>query len=265
MTIRYGPEMRVLIVGGGIAGLTLAGLLQQCGFQPVVVEKSPNYGEAGYVLGLFPAGSRIFKGLGLYPRLEDAGVELARYEVANAQGECLHVYHFGTLAESYGPTLGISRTALVDVLRSGISSECLRLGTTVELLTQTPDEAQATFSDGSAETFDLVVGCDGLCSRTREMIFGDAPLTYLGLTGWCRPGPFTRWPMSWCSRCRKTATSRSAFTTGTTWTPRRESIAPCRSIRHSPALIFRKLRSALRSRWSSRKVSPDAAGAAHSV
>ena len=80
MNIRYGPELRVLIVGGGIAGLTLAGLLQQRGFQPVVVEKSPNYGEVGYVLGLFPAGSRILKGLGLYPRLEDAGVELARYE-----------------------------------------------------------------------------------------------------------------------------------------------------------------------------------------
>jgi 2-polyprenyl-6-methoxyphenol hydroxylase-like FAD-dependent oxidoreductase len=184
MNIRYGPEMRVLIVGGGIAGLTLAGLLQQRGFQPVVVEKSPNYGEAGYVLGLFPAGSRILKGLGLYPRLEDAGVELARYEVANTQGECLHVYHFGTLAENYGLTVGISRTALVDVLRSGISSECLRLGTTVESLTQTPDEVWATFSDGSAETFDLVVGCDGLRSRTRKMIFGDMLLTYLGLTGW---------------------------------------------------------------------------------
>ncbi|MDQ2798966.1 MAG: FAD-dependent monooxygenase [Armatimonadota bacterium] len=184
MSIRFGPEMRVLIVGGGIAGLTLAGLLQQRGFRPVAVEKAPNYGGAGYVLGLFPAGSRILKGLGLYPQLEDAGVELARYEVANAQGECLHVYHFGTLTENYGPTLGISRTALIDVLRSGVSSECLRLGTTVESLTQTPDEAQATFSDGSAETFDLVVGCDGLRSRTRAMIFGDAPLTYLGMTGW---------------------------------------------------------------------------------
>jgi len=35
--VRYGGEMRVLIVGGGIAGLTLAVLLRQRGFTPDVI------------------------------------------------------------------------------------------------------------------------------------------------------------------------------------------------------------------------------------
>ena len=49
LPVRYGPEMRVLIVGGGIAGLTLAGLLQQRGFKPTLVERIPEYGSVGYV------------------------------------------------------------------------------------------------------------------------------------------------------------------------------------------------------------------------
>ncbi|MCY3985910.1 MAG: NAD(P)-binding protein, partial [Candidatus Dadabacteria bacterium] len=54
--IRYGPEMRILIVGGGIAGLTLCALLEQRGFSPTVVERAHKYGNVGYVIVLWPSG-----------------------------------------------------------------------------------------------------------------------------------------------------------------------------------------------------------------
>jgi 2-polyprenyl-6-methoxyphenol hydroxylase-like FAD-dependent oxidoreductase len=58
------------------------------------------------------------------------------------------------------------------------------MNTTVESIRQTPDEVFVTFSDGREEVFDLVVGCDGVRSKTRSMVFGHVPLTYSGMKGW---------------------------------------------------------------------------------
>ncbi len=44
--IRHGPELRILIVGGGIAGLTAAIALQQRGMHADIVEKAHGYGAA---------------------------------------------------------------------------------------------------------------------------------------------------------------------------------------------------------------------------
>lgn len=47
-----GDRLRVLVVGGGVAGLTLAQLLRRGGLNPVLVERTPDNAEAGYMLAL---------------------------------------------------------------------------------------------------------------------------------------------------------------------------------------------------------------------
>jgi hypothetical protein len=56
--------MRVLIVGAGIAGLTLSALLRQKGIKPQIVDRASDFAQAGYMLGLFPMGNRVLHGLG---------------------------------------------------------------------------------------------------------------------------------------------------------------------------------------------------------
>jgi 2-polyprenyl-6-methoxyphenol hydroxylase-like FAD-dependent oxidoreductase len=58
--------LRVLIAGGGIAGLALAALLRQRGIAPDIVEAAATHDHQSYVLGLYPFGARVLHGLGVH-------------------------------------------------------------------------------------------------------------------------------------------------------------------------------------------------------
>ena len=184
LPVKYGPEMRILVVGGGIAGLTLTGLLQQRGFKPTLVEQIPEYGTVGYVIVLWPSGSRILKGLGVYRSLLDVGLQFTTYNVSDEQGQMLHSYSVHNVTEKYGPMLSTYRPDLINVIKEAVDPDSIRMSTTVDKIDQTNDEVYVTFSDGTEETYDLVVGCDGVRSKTRDLVFGDVPLSYSGMTGW---------------------------------------------------------------------------------
>ncbi|MCZ6638711.1 MAG: NAD(P)/FAD-dependent oxidoreductase [Candidatus Dadabacteria bacterium] len=184
LPVKYGPEMRILVVGGGIAGLTLTGLLQQRGFKPTLVEQIPEYGTVGYVIVLWPSGSRILKGLGVYRSLLDVGLQFTTYNVSDERGQMLHSYSVQNVIEKYGPMLSTYRPDLINVIKEAVDPDSIRMSTTVDKIDQTNDEVYVTFSDGTEETYDLVVGCDGVRSKIRDLVFGDVPLSYSGMTGW---------------------------------------------------------------------------------
>lgn len=184
LPVRYGSEMRVLIVGAGIAGLTCAALLQQRGFKPTIVERIAEYGSVGYVIVLWPSGSRILKGLGVYRDLLDVGLQFTTYNVSDKDGQTIHSYSVQDVVDKYGPMLSTYRPDLINVLRKAVDPALIRMNTTVDEIVQTNDEVYVTFSDGTQETFDVVIGCDGVRSKTRQLVFGDVPLSYSGMNGW---------------------------------------------------------------------------------
>ena len=175
---------RVLIVGGGIGGLAVAVGLQKLGLQPTVIERTPRFGAVGAGIVLSVNAMAMLRQLGLAEAAIDAGHVLEMGEVTDVHGRCLSRMNFGGLAGEFGPTIGIHRAALHDVLLSGCRDLDLRPGITAEHLADRGGAVEVELSDGSEIEFDQVIGADGLQSRTRTRVFGETSPVYAGYTCW---------------------------------------------------------------------------------
>ena len=169
-------NQNILIIGGGIGGLTSAIALGRGGHQLTIVEKDPDW--AVYGVGIIQQSNvvRAVKQLGILDDYLDAGFGFDFVEVYIPTGERVARIPVPPLVEGYPANVGIGRRALHEVLgaRAKAAGAEVRLGITVERLDDDGGQVTAQFSDGSSGNFDLVIGADGLYSRTREQLFPDA-------------------------------------------------------------------------------------------
>ncbi len=176
-------RMEILIIGAGVAGLTLAALLRQRGEHPVIIDREPDLHQMGYHLALYPHGARVLHGLGLYEKYMSETIPMYNYNIFNGEGKLMHAFPLEELNKKYGSVQGITRSQLIDLLLSSAREMKIHLGTTVKSLSQEENKVNITFSDGSSHPFDLVVASDGLHSETRKMVFSEDEYDYLE-TGW---------------------------------------------------------------------------------
>ena len=170
--------MTILIIGGGIGGLTSAIALRQKGFAVDVIEKDPNWSVYG--VGIIQQSNvvRAVKQLGILDDYISAGFGFDPVEVFVPSGERVAVIPSPKLVDGYPANVGIGRRALHKVLgdRAKAAGALIRLGVTATDLDDDGAGVLVSFSDGSTERYDVVIGADGLYSTTRTMIFPDLPL-----------------------------------------------------------------------------------------
>lgn len=170
-------DMRILIVGGGIGGLTSAIALRRKGHSVEVIERDPDWSVYG--VGIIQQGNvvRAMTELGLIDDYLDAGFGFDRVQVFIPTGQCVADIPTPRLVEGYPGNVGIGRRALHKVLgdRTIGAGATVRLGLTVTEMDDDGEGVSVTFSDDTSGRYDLVIGADGLYSQTREMIFPDAP------------------------------------------------------------------------------------------
>ena len=165
--------MRVLIVGAGVAGLTLAARLAQQNREPIVVERATDV-EQGYAIGLYPLGSCVLHGIHAYDEFVAAGQIVETYELADGAGRRLQTMDMKVLTDDVGPMVMLGRAELLGLLERAAGVPVRRAMTVTELH-QDPDGVDVTFADGTVDRFDLVVAADGINSAIRERVFGPQP------------------------------------------------------------------------------------------
>ncbi|KTC65308.1 oxidoreductase (plasmid) [Legionella adelaidensis] len=174
--------MKILIVGAGIAGLCLGALLKKRGLEPIIIEKASSLGDVGYMLGLYPIGANVLRALNCYDEYIAHSVPGETYEAYTTSGTLLKQFSFEKIVEQYGPYQLISRADLLKVIAES-TDLAIRFNTEVLSLEQSLDQVNVTFSDKTDDTFDLVVGADGIHSHTRSLVLAESDYSYFK-TGW---------------------------------------------------------------------------------
>lgn len=168
---------KILVIGGGIGGLTSAIALRRKGFEVEVIERDPSWSVYG--VGIIQQGNviRAMADLGLIDDYIQAGYGFDHVEVFIPTGQSVAKIATPKLVPGYPSNVGIGRRALHKVLgdRTIADGANVRLGLTVDTLEDDGAGVSVVFSDGSEGRYDLVIGADGLYSQTRTMLFPDVP------------------------------------------------------------------------------------------
>jgi FAD-dependent urate hydroxylase len=174
----------ILVVGGGVAGLTTAAALHRHGFTTELVERQQTWHALGAGFLVHANGMRMLRSLGLAAGVEDAGAVVRRWCFCDQHGDVLSETDLKAPWGDAGPCVGIERSKLQRALVPGVVNLRCRLGTAVTSLVQDGRRVSVGFSDGSTGDYDLVVGADGIRSTIRALTLTSAGPADLGAMNW---------------------------------------------------------------------------------
>jgi len=173
---------KILISGASIAGPTLAYWLEQFNFKVTVVEKAESLRLGGQNIDLKGAAKEVAKKMGIYEKIQKATTGEIGTRYVDRNNEPIAEFKAGEIG-GLTSELEILRGDLVEILYHTTKDKVRYIfGDFVTGIDDAGEKVNITFNSGKAESFDLIVGADGIGSKIREMVFGDeAVLDYLGL------------------------------------------------------------------------------------
>jgi 2-polyprenyl-6-methoxyphenol hydroxylase-like FAD-dependent oxidoreductase len=176
-----------VIVGAGIAGLSLAHALARGGVEVELLEREPGPATEGAGLTLWPNAVRALRELGLGEALESVAHPVREALTVTPRGETLMRVPLERLEPRFGPLVAVHRAELLAALTDGLEVP-IRYGARVKV------ESGTLRNGGTEVQADLIVGADGIGSSVRERVapgVAPRPAGYVAWRGVARTGEQT--------------------------------------------------------------------------
>ncbi len=167
-------QQKILVVGGGIGGLSAAIAFMQEGYHVDIVEIQKEWNVYG--VGIIQPNNalRALDRLGVAHQCVEVGFGFKGWRLTDANGGLIaEVPSHNRAAPDFPPNNGIRRPALHKILteRAKELGAVVHLGCTVAAMEQDADGVDVRLSDGTEHRVSLVVASDGLYSKVRESLF----------------------------------------------------------------------------------------------
>lgn len=173
---------RVVIVGGGVGGLTLALALHRAGLSVEVHEQHETFQRRATGFTIWSYAVAHLESLGV--AVEQAGQPIEYTEIRNQSGRLISKMPVGEVSRKLGAaSYEMRRASMLEAIADELPDDLLHRGSQCSGVREEADRVEVLFEGKDSVSADLVVGADGIHSLLRKEVAGETPLHYSGYSG----------------------------------------------------------------------------------